>query len=363
MDVMSERLAFMETFIARAGWGDAARHAIKGDASTRSYQRLTRGTEQAVLMNAPKGEEAPGEREGATVEERRALGYNALARLAGPNLEAFLTIAQELTRRGFSAPGIIAADLEHGFALLEDFGEADFARVVRADPTQERPLYEAAVDTLAAIYRSSFPRRPDFQGTEWWLRDYDEAALLAETDLCLDYFVPDQGQAVTDEARNEFYGLWRNAFGRLDHVSSGLALRDFHAENLFWLPDRERQARVGLIDFQDALFTHPAYDLSSLLEDIRRDVSEDMFEPLKQRFCDAAGIAYDADFRSAYAVMAGQRATKLLGFPVRADIDFGKPQYRALLPRVKRHMRRSLSDPALADMRVWFKTHAPEVFQ
>lgn len=358
---MSERLAWMEDFVARAGWGEAERDAIQGDASTRSYERLTMHGRKAVLMNAPKGDEAPGEPLGASVADRRIIGYNALARLAGPNMEAFLTVAQELSMRGLSAPKIIAADVGLGFALLEDFGEGDFWRVIHDDPAMERPLYEAAVDVLAVIYRSSFPDAPQYQGHTWPIRHYDEAALLAETDLFLDFYAPDVGRPVSDAARAEFYDLWRAAFKRLDVHAPGLCLRDFHAQNLFWLPERTGQARVGLIDFQDALFAHPAYDLASFLEDARRDVDPSLFEPLKQRFCEKSGLRYDDDFHAAYAVMAAQRNTKVIGFPVRADVKFGKPQYRHLIPRVRDHLKRDLSHPACADLQDWFAAHVPEV--
>jgi len=358
---MSERLAWLEEFVARAGWGEAEREAIQGDASTRSYSRLSMNGRKAVLMNAPKGDEAPGEPDGASVETRRAIGYNALARLAGPNMEAFLTVAQELSMRGLSAPHIIAADVDLGFALLEDFGDGDFWRVIQADPSMERPLYEAAIDVLAVIYRSSFPSIPTFKGNAWHIREYDEAALLAETDLFLDYYAPDVGRSVGDAARAEFYDLWRAAFKRLDAHAHGLCLRDFHAQNLFWLPDRDGQARVGLIDFQDALFAHPAYDLASFLEDARRDVDLALFEPMKQRFCEKAGLRYDNYFQAAYAVMAAQRNTKVIGFPVRAHVKFGKPQYRSLIPRVRDHLKRDLSHPACADLRAWFAVHVPEV--
>jgi aminoglycoside/choline kinase family phosphotransferase len=358
---MSERLAWLEEFVARAGWAEADRDAIQGDASTRSYSRLSMNGRKAVLMNAPKGDEAPGEPDGASLETRRKIGYNALARLAGPNMEAFLTVAQELSMRGLSAPHIIAADVDLGFALLEDFGDDDFWRVIQADPSMEGPLYEAAIDVLAVIYRSSFPSKSTFKGSSWHIREYDEAALLAETDLFLDYYAPDVGRPIGDAARAEFYDLWRAAFKRLDSHAHGLCLRDFHAQNLFWLPERDGQARVGLIDFQDALFAHPAYDLASFLEDARRDVDPDLFEPLKQRFCEKAGLAYDDDFQAAYAVMAAQRNTKVIGFPVRADVKFGKPQYRSLIPRVRDHLKRDLSHSACADLRAWFAVHVPEV--
>lgn len=360
---MSERLALMEEFISQAGWGDASRAPIKGDASTRSYQRLSHKGVDAVLMNAPQAAEAPSEPDGASRAEREALGYNAVARLAGSHLEAFLTIAEQLSLRGFSAPRIMAADIENGFALLEDFGDGDFARIVRADPAMERPLYEAAVDVLAAIYRSSFPRRPVYDGVAWSIRDYDEVALLAEMGLCLNYYAPDVGRDIDESAREQFTSVWKESFNALESHPPGLALRDFHAENLFWLPDRADEARVGLIDFQDALFMHPVYDLTSLLEDIRRDVDPSLFEPLKRRFCEAAGLVYDDAFQAAYAVAGAQRATKLLGFPVRADKDFGKPQYRSLLPRVKRHFQADLLHPACAPVRGWFETYLPEALQ
>ena len=357
---MTDRADATDTFMAEASWGEAERAPIPGDASTRSYERVRMGDRRAVLMNAPKGAEGAGEPDGASVEERRAIGYNALARLAGPNLEAFVCIASELGKRDFSAPDVIAADMEHGFALLEDFGDPVYAKVIATDPAQEQPLYEAAVDVLAAIYRSTFPRIAEHDGATWRIRDYDEAALLAEMDLCLDYYAPDTGVELSVGARESFERVWVEAFIALDAHAPGLALRDYHAENLFWLDDREGLRRVGLIDFQDALFAHPSYDLGSLLEDIRRDVDEALFEPLKQRFCRAAGLACDDAFQAAYHVQAAQRATKLLGFPVRADRDFGKPQYRALLPRVRRHLQRDLSHQACAGIRDWFEDNIPE---
>ena len=153
----------IDAFLERAGWSGAIRAPEPGDASTRRYERLTRGDEKAVLMDAPRGAETPSEPEGASVEERRELGYNALARLAGPDCESFLAIANELSIRGFSAPKILAADAASGLILLEDLGQALFARAIEADISKERQLYEAAIDALAAIYRSSFPETFSFR--------------------------------------------------------------------------------------------------------------------------------------------------------------------------------------------------------
>lgn len=359
---MSERLAAMDDFIASVGWGDAVRAPIQGDASTRSYTRLEMGGHRAVLMNAPRGDEAPGEPEGASVEDRVALGYNAVARLAGPNMEAFLCLATELTKRGFSAPEILAADAAQGFALIEDLGGDDYDVVLRRDLTREPALYTAAIDTLAALHRSSFSKIATQGDHIWPIRDYDQTALLAETALLLDWYAPDTGVLIPQAARAEHDALWCRAFKMLDSHAPGLALRDFHAQNLFWLPDREGQAQVGLIDFQDALFAHPAYDLASLLEDARRDVDPALFAPMIARFIDKAGLR-DADaFGAAYAVTAAQRNAKILGIFVRLAVRDGKPAYRTLIPRVATHFRRDLTHSACADLRGWYHTHIPELF-
>ena len=178
--------------------------------------------------------------------------------------------------------------------------------------------------------------------------------------MCLDWYAKDFEYEFTGDVRQEFYNLYEQSFKYLEAHAAGLALRDFHAENLFWLPIRQATARVGLIDFQDGLFIHPAYDLMSLITDIRRDVAPELKDILIARFCEKSGLKDDTDFRTAYAVLSVQRGTKLLGFPVRADLKFGKPQYRQLLPRVKRHLNEDLAHPALADIRAWYQKNLPE---
>ncbi len=359
---MSEDLRGMkiQAFLKDAGWQGAARTPVQGDASTRRYERLDMGGHKSVLMDAPKGDEPPVEPDGASLEVRRALGYNAMARLAGSNCEAFAAIANELTIRGFSAPKIIAADIENGFLLLEDFGANVYAKIIAADKVQERPLYEAATDTLAAIYRSSFSPIMRYKDYKWRVRDYDDVAMLAEMDLCHDWYAQDFGRDINTDMREEFAQLWQEIFLLLEAHPRGLGLRDFHAENLFWLQGRQAVARTGLIDFQDALMVHPAYDLMSFITDIRRDVSPVLKGQLISRFCEKSGLKDDMDFRAAYAALGVQRGVKLLGFPVRADLKFGKPQYRQLLPRVKYHLQDDLSHPALSKIKGWFERYLPE---
>jgi len=350
----------INAFLKQAKWDEAERSVVPGDASTRRYERLTLGGQKAILMDAPKGAETPSEPEGASVEDRKILGYNALARLAGPNPEAFACIANELIMRGFSAPKIIAADLGKGFMLLEDLGDDLYARVIADEPSKEGQLYEAAIDTLAAIYRSSFPANMNFKDETWRVRNYDAAALLAEADLFLDWFAKDSGCNIQGAAREEWNELWAELFTSLDAHAPGLALRDFHAENIFWLPERQAVSRVGLIDFQDGLFAHPAYDLVSLIEDARRDVSPELTEPLLKRFCEKAGLKYGSKFKTAYAVMGAQRNAKILGIFVRLAERDGKPHYRDLIPRVAAHFKGNLEDPKCAGLKVWIMAHVPE---
>lgn len=344
-------------FIDAAGWSGARIDAFPGDASTRSYFRLVRPQGSAVLMDAPGGAEAPACPAGASEAERRALGYNALARLAGPNTAAFAGLAEALCARGFSAPRILSADIDAGLLLLEDLGDALFARVI-PEGAEEAQLYETAVDALAALYRSSFPEDMRTRNHSWRVQAYDEVAMIAEAELLLDWWLPHQtGAGVDDGARRAWRAAWSEALEAMRAHPPGLVLRDYHAENLIWMPDRDAEARVGLLDFQDALFGHPAYDLVSLIEDARRDVDPALAAPLKARFVEQAGLADHAGFDAAYAVIGAQRNAKILGIFVRLAKRDGKPRYLDLLTRVEGHFRNDLAHPALGPVRSWFDGH------
>ena len=351
------RLAFLDA----AGWGGAEVTAFPGDASTRSYFRLRERGRNAILMDAPGGAEAPACPPDADPQTRAQLGYNALARLAGPDTAAFAALAAALTARGFSAPRIYEADLAAGFLVLEDLGDDLFARIV-PERAHEGTLYAAGVDVLAALYRSSFEAEPAALGKSWRIQDYDATALEAETHLFLDWYAPERGPAPSEAARADWDSAWRSVFAVLDAHAPGLVLRDYHAENLIWRPDRAAEASVGLLDFQDALFGHPAYDLVSLIEDARRDVPRDLAEPLTQRFFDKAGLADREAFDAAAAVLAAQRNAKILGIFVRLARRDGKAKYLDLLPRVAAHFVRDLSHPALAPVRAAVREISPHVF-
>lgn len=359
----SEREAERLRFLEAAGWGEAEVEPLAGDASTRSYFRIRRSGEGAMLMDAPAGAEAPACPVDASPQDREALGYNAVARLAGPNVIAFAGIAAALTERDFSAPKILHADLERGFLLIEDLGDALYARILEGDH-HEGTLYALAVDVLAAIYRASFPRLVESHGAQWPLQTYDDVALKAEADLFLEWFLDRYAHTpVSAGARTEWDEIWSREFTRLSSCPPGLVLRDFHAENLLLLEDREGEAKVGIIDFQDAVIGHPAYDLVSLLEDARRNVDRKLAVPLKARFIEKAGIEDAAGFDASYAVLGAQRNAKILGIFVRLAVRDGKQRYLDLLPHVARLFVADLQHPALMPLLNWAKAHAPAVFK
>ena len=359
----AQRDAAHADFLAAAGWAGARLTAFPADASTRRYFRVERDHRRAILMDAPAASEAPLAPAGAGDAERAALGYNALARLAGNNVVAFAGIAEGLSARGFSAPRILASNVETGLLLIEDLGDALFARELAAGRAHEGSIYAAAVDVLAALYRSSFPQTVSHGGASWRVHAYDRAAKRAEARLFTDWYVRERGGALIGEPeRADFDAALDTAMTALNADAPGLALRDYHAENLIWLPERDGMARVGLLDFQDALFAHPAYDLVSLIEDARRDVGADLAEPLKARFFNAALLRDREAFEAAYAVVGAQRNAKILGIFVRLARRDGKPRYLDLLPRVARHFVRDLAHPANAALKAWCQACAPGLF-
>lgn len=355
----AERVAFLD----QAGWQGCVIAPLAGDASTRSYFRIHHGERQAMLMDAPAGAEAPACPVDADEQTRQSLGYNAVARLAGPNIAAFAGLSEALTQRGFSAPKILAADIEAGFLLLEDLGDQLFARILPGD-YHEGTVYAEAVDVLAALYRASFPTVLESHGGTWPLQAYDQLALKAEADLFIDWYLEQHaGVTLNAQARAEWDEIWGQQFTRLDTCAPGLVLRDFHAENIFLLEDRQGQARIGLIDFQDAVIGHPAYDLVSLLEDARRNVDRKLPSLLKARFVEKAGIDDVAGFDASYAVLGAQRNAKILGIFVRLALRDGKARYLDLLPHVSRLFVADLQHPALMPLLNWAKAHADAVFK
>lgn len=360
---MSARADEIEDFLTRAGWADARREAIPGDASTRRYERLFRGGRSYILMDQPRGAETAACPPEATPDERRALGYNALARLAGPDTRPFAAIAGYLRKRGFSAPELFAEDHARGLLVLEDLGRDRYAESVEkgADATL---LYGAAMDLLAALHAEAAPATLPIQGGAVPLLTYDAAALAVESDLLIEWFLPlATGRPTPPDQAAAYRGLWAEALAALPQDRAVLTLRDYHAENLLWLPDRSETARVGLIDFQDGLAGNRAYDLISLLEDARRDVDPALAAAMTKRYVGAVRArepGFDADaFALAAALLAAQRNAKIIGIFARLWKRDGKPRYLSYLPRLWGYMARDLAHPRLARLKRWFDGAVP----
>jgi len=343
-------------FLKSAGWDGAAVAPLPGDASTRHYARVSLNGHKAMLMDQPQTAEAPTAPANATPEERRALGYNAIARLAGGDCARFVAASNYLRGLGLSAPEIYAADPDSGFVLIEDFGDALYADMLSDGRADERTVYESAADVLAALHAMGAPAvlHPDKA-----LHAYDETALLAEIDLMTEWYLPYAlGRAATPDEIAEHRALWRKALESVSEPSPVFVHRDYHAQNLLWLPERAGTARVGLIDFQDAVAGTRAYDLISLTEDARRDVSPEIAEATTQRYLAATGA--DAEhFRAQMAVMAAQRNAKIAGIFARLYKRDGKPRYLSYLPRVWGHLNRDLEHPALAGLKSWYDKTIP----
>ena len=347
------RLQALRQFLTEAGYADASRHRMAGDASTRSYARLIRHDGVVILMNSPRRPDGPAIYDGKS--------YSAAAHLA-EDVKPFVAIANGLRERGFSAPAIHHADLDAGFLITEDFGSAG---VIEGDPP--RPIaerYQAATDMLAALHREALPEiLPLGPQLTYAIPAYDTDALLVEIGLMLDWYLPDRDAEPTENVRAEFVAMWRDLLGKLATVAKTWVLRDYHSPNLIWLDERPDTSKVGIIDFQDTVLGAPAYDLASLLQDARIDVPEQLELALLTRYIKARRTAdgsFDpAGFAELYAIMSAQRNTKLLGIFARLNRRDGKPQYLRHQPRIWTYLTRSLAHPALAGIREWYSANVP----
>jgi len=364
---VNDRQQDIKAFLSRAGWSGADRSPLAGDASTRRYERLIGDQGSIVLMDAPPDAEAPTCPDGATDDDRIALGYNAIARLAGPDSGPFVAVSDWLYQLGLSAPQIVSSDLSKGLLLLEDLGDGLYTQMIDGG-ADEQLLYRTALDALVHLHSQSVPAAlPVRDRADLIMKAYDALALQAEADLLIDWYWPLVfGQDADESVRQDYRQIWRGLAEEMAQDQSVLVLRDYHAQNLLWLPDREGLKRVGLIDFQDAVLGSPAYDLVSLLEDARRDVSPALADQMldyyiKQRH--AADPTFDESiFRAAYALFGAQRNAKIVGIFARLCVRDGKPNYLEYLPRVWRYLESDLNHTVLGTLKTWFDSHiSPEV--
>jgi len=306
--------AGLDEFLTRYGWTDAQISPVAGDASFRRYFRVNSATRgKAILMDAPPPHEDP---------------------------QPFLDIAQYLTGHQFRAPEIYGTDLTRGLVLLEDFGDRRMREHLDDHPEDESQIYRAAIDTIVRLAGTPAAHA----------QPYDMATYLREVQLLTEWYMPAMGLSCD---ANAFDQMWVDALAPLASCQDVTVLRDYHAENIMLLDDGEQ----GIIDFQDALVGHPAYDLVSLLQDARRDVRPELEADMLAYYLTAANPG--SDFDAHYALLGAQRNTKIIGIFTRLWKRDGKERYLSFLPRMWGLLERDLAHPALASVKQWFDTHIP----
>lgn len=325
---MTDRDAAIEKFLEAQRWGGAWRAKLAGDASFRHYERITDCCRSAVLMDAPPGKE---------------------------DVRPYLTVARILKGLGYSAPEIYGEDIANGFLLIEDLGDDTFTRVlVGADEAMERALYLEAVDLLADLHKR------DAASVTRGVPEYDDEKLLFEAALLVDWYIPAvTGEPVDNALRREYLDLWRSLFPVARATPWTLVLRDYHVDNLMWLPARRGLARVGLLDFQDAVRGPVAYDLVALLEDARRDIRPALVAEMIERYLAQSPTLDRGSFAASYAVLGAQRNCKIIGIFTRLCVRDGKPLYLGHIPRVWRLVEKDISHPALRPVAEWLAWHVP----
>jgi aminoglycoside/choline kinase family phosphotransferase len=309
-------------FLAASGWEGAEILPLAGDASFRRYFRVVDGGRSAVLMDAPPPHEDP---------------------------RPFVDVAEWLASVGLTAPQILARDLDKGLLLLGDFGDWRLREFLDEDPARELELYELATDVLVHLHRHAPMPGLKPHGLNQWIE---------ELKLFTDWYCP---AVAADVDLDGYLAAWADVLGPVaaDGLGPVTVLRDYHAENVMLVEGREGVAHFGLLDFQDALAGHPAYDLASVLEDARRDVPPAIERSMIDRYVVATG--HDEALERAYWALAAQRNTRILGVFTRLWKRDGKPHYRQFQPRMWGLLERDLAQPNLEPVRAWFDANvAPE---
>ena len=310
---MTAREAERQQFLDSLGWSEARQEPLAGDASDRSYRRLWRGAQSAILMDAPPGR--------------------------GDDPADFVRIAEFLATAGLSPPRIMGRDLTHGFLLLEDLGDDLFATLMARDPGLQESLYRAAAEVLIQLHHTPAPAGlPDLSAADW-----AEAAMM-----CVDHYA--LSLTGSTDGREPLKSALQDAMATFADGPRVVILRDFHAENMLWLPSRAGVQKVGLLDFQLAQMGQPGYDLVSMLQDARRDVPLATEAAVIRHFLDLTGRD-GASFSASYATLGAQRALRIIGIFARLCLVGGKPRYLELLPRVWDQLMRNLEHPALGVLR------------
>jgi tRNA threonylcarbamoyl adenosine modification protein YjeE len=350
-----ERLVAIVEFLKSSSFAGARRRFLQGDASPRAYERLfTKDNGTIVLLNAKA---QPDRSVGA-----HRLNYMKITHLA-PNeaIAPILAIGAELRKRGFSVPEHLCFDIKQSLLVQEDFGDMFIAE--NGAPVQER--YNAAIDALAHLHMQEWPRFA--QGpveTSHEIPDYSREAFQAEARLFHEFFLPLlNGQTAAKDAVKGFEAAFDALFNTLKLAPHNWTLFDFHSPNVMWLPEREGIGRVGLLDFQDTRYGPEAYDLVSLTQDARVNVSFSLESSLFDRYVELRrqkDAAYDAEsLKTYYSICGAQRATRILGVFARLAYQDGKPYYLKHIPRVSDYLDRCLANPVTHLLKEWFAAYAP----
>jgi aminoglycoside/choline kinase family phosphotransferase len=331
---MNNRQKELDVFLVDNGWKSEHRSTLAADASFRRYDRLLDRSRRAVLMDAPPIQE---------------------------DTRPFIRIAEHLVSLGLSAPEIYAQNTDQGFLLLEDFGDKTYAHVLKTSPSQEQILYEQAVDTLIHLHK--IPTKDQIPNG---LAAYNTKTLLDEVCCLTDWYIPHvTTERITPKALTAYEVVWKELFDYVQFQPKCLVLRDFHVDNLLLLEERQGVKACGLLDFQDALAGARAYDLMSLLEDVRRDIDDQIIEALKKRYyaafedLSAPGPEREA-FDATYAILGAGRHAKVIGVFARLHVRDGKSNYLIHIPRAWRLLERSFSHPMLSSVLDWFDTYVPK---
>lgn len=345
-------------FLRAAGWGDAARADLAGDASTRRYERLQGPRGKAVLMDWPRAPEVPvpsGQR-----------SYSEIAHLA-VECRPFVAVGDYLHGLGLAAPEILARDLGAGLLLLEDLGDVLYGPAIDAgigpDGVVLDDMYRAAIDVLIGLQSHAAPETlPVSDGIEHRVPLFDDGVFRAELDVPLDWYFPVVlEREVSKDQRADYHGLWTDLRPLIDAGPRTLFLRDFHSPNMLWLARNEGARRVGLIDFQDALIGSRAYDVVSVLQDARKDVPRAREEAMLKLYVERAKLELEgfdeAVFRASYAALGAERALRLIGLWPRLLKRDNKPHYMAHMPRTMEYLQRNLAHPELKPLKDWLETH------
>lgn len=316
---MTSRDSSINSFLSQSGLRNFERIKIPGDASFRHYERIKTKDKQYILMDSPPDKE---------------------------DVKPFIKIDKILLDLELTAPKIFSEDLKNGFLLLEDLGNKKFNDIFRNSPEREEELYKLAIEVLAKIYKNR--RRFD-------IPEYSKEKLITEAMLMPEWYLPlfeKSYEKKSEKIKNEYKNIISSTLDKLKLPNDVMVLRDYHADNLMLVEEKLWLEQVGLLDFQDALMGNVAYDLVSLLEDARRDVSKDMQQKMIEYFLEVGGRNLnEKDFISDYHILGAQRNLKIIGIFSRLKARDSKDIYLNLIPRVKAYLKQDLKHENLKELK------------